>query len=217
MPLLEPGSRLGPYEITALRGKGGMGEVYRARDTRLGREVAVKVLPEELNRDPAFKQRFEREVRTISQLQHPNVCTLHDVGSHDGVDYLVMEYLDGETLEDHLRKGALPVDRIVQVGGAVAEAVHAAHRRGVVHRDLKPGNVMLTGAGVKVVDFGLAKGFGQESRALDTQLATMTRPPTAVGMIVGTPHYMAPEQLEGREADARSDVWALGCILPRPR
>jgi serine/threonine protein kinase/Tol biopolymer transport system component len=195
-----------------------MGEVYRARDSRLGRDVAVKVLPAEVSRDPTFKQRFEREARTISQLQHPSICTLHDVGSADGVDYLVMEYLEGETLADRLDRGALPIDDVIRVGCAIAEAVHAAHRRGVVHRDLKPGNVMLTPAGTKVLDFGLAKAFGLGKVAVgelgvDTHLPTAAQPPTIEGTIVGTPQYMAPEQLEGKNADARTDVWALGCIL----
>jgi serine/threonine protein kinase len=212
MPL-QAGARLGPYEVVELRGKGGMGEVYLARDTRLDRRVAIKVLPAEVSRDPAFKRRFEREAKTISQLQHPNVCTLHDVGSQNGVDYLVMEFLDGGTLADRLRRGPLPLGDIVRVGCEIAEAVHAAHRHGVVHRDLKPGNVMLTEAGAKVVDFGLAKASARTANALDSQLATASMPVTTEGTISGTALYMAPEVLEGKDADARSDVWALGCIL----
>ena len=210
---LEAGTRLGPYEIESLLGKGGMGEVYRARDTRLDRQVAIKVLPAELSQDPTFKKRFEREAKTISQLQHPNVCTLHDVGSEDGVDFLVMEYLEGETLENRLRKGGLPIDEVLRIGSEIAEAIEDAHRHGVVHRDLKPGNVMLTATGTKVLDFGLAKttrvGVVDPDAATETVAQTLTRE----GRIVGTMPYMAPEQLQGSTADSRTDIWALGCIL----
>lgn len=150
---LEPGTRLGPYEIVDRRGKGGMGEVYRARDTRLDRPVAIKVLPPQLSQDPRFKRRFEREAKTISRLQHPHVCTLHDVGSHGGVDYLVLEYLEGETLADRLASGPLSFAEVCRIGCQVADAIDAAHRSGLVHRDLKPGNVMLTPSGAKVLDF----------------------------------------------------------------
>ena len=212
MPL-EAGTRLGPYEIAAQVGAGGMGEVYRARDTRLGREVAVKVLPDDLSADPQFQQRFEREARTISQLQHPNVCTLHDVGSHEGLDYLVMELLEGETLEERLHRGALPVSEALRIGAEIAEGIEAAHRQGLVHRDLKPGNVMLTSSGTKILDFGLARDGalpGQE--VVDT--VSPTRPAiTEEGGIVGTLPYMAPEQLQGGTVDGRADIWGLGCML----
>ena len=203
---LEPGTTLGPYAIVSLLGRGGMGEVYRARDTRLGREVAVKVLPEELSGDERFRRRFQREARTISQLQHPHVCTLHDIGLENGMDYLVLELLEGETLQERLGRGPLPIDEVKRVGGAIAEALDAAHRRGIVHRDLKPGNVMLTEAGLKVVDFGLARSVSAEATH-NAETLTMT----GDGEIVGTLPYMAPEQLKGREADPRSDMFALGC------
>jgi serine/threonine protein kinase/tetratricopeptide (TPR) repeat protein len=209
---LEPGTRLGPYEIVELRGKGGMGEVYLGRDTRLGRDVALKVLPAELSDDDGFRQRFEREAKTISRLQHPHVCTLHDVGSQDGVEYLVLEYLEGETLADRIARGPLPMEETLRIGREVAEAVAAAHDEGLVHRDLKPGNVMLTKTGAKVLDFGLARGAVASGAGVDTQAATAAAV-TERGSIVGTMPYMAPEQLEGRPADARSDIWALGCLL----
>jgi Tol biopolymer transport system component len=209
---LQPGHRLGPYEIVELRGKGGMGEVYRARDTRLERDVALKVLPTELSEDEVFRRRFEREAKTISQLQHPNVCTLHDVGSQDGVDYLVMEFLEGETLQDRIARGPLAIDEALRIGSEVAEGIEAAHRGGVVHRDLKPGNVVLTTGGAKVLDFGLARDTGSVA-VIDTEAATMPATITEEGHLVGTMPYMAPEQLQGSQVDARSDIWALGCLL----
>ena len=208
---LPSGTRLGPYEIVELRGKGGMGEVYRDRDTRLGRDVAVKVLPAELTGDDNYRRRLEREAKTISQLQHPNVCTLHDIGSEGATQYLVMEYLEGETLEDRLRR-PLPVEDVLRIGTEIAEAVDAAHRKGVVHRDLKPGNVMLTEAGVKVLDFGLAREIVSPDDIVNSQAATVPAI-TGEGTLVGTMPYMAPEQLQGSQADARTDIWALGCIL----
>src|SRR6202140_558193 len=156
MPLA-PGTELGPYEIVAPLGAGGMGEVYRARDTRLGRDVAVKILPAEFSADPVRKQRFEREAKTISSLNHPNICTLHDVGSQNGMEYLVMECVEGETLAKRLEKAALPLEQVLKFGAQIADALDKAHRRGVVHRDLKPGNIMLTASGAKLLDFGLAK------------------------------------------------------------
>src|SRR5215467_992732 len=156
MPLA-PGTKLGPYEIQSPLGAGGMGEVYRAKDTRLGRDVAVKILPKEMSADATRKQRFEREAKTISSLNHPNICTLHDIGSQDGVDYLVMECVEGETLAKRLEKGALPLEQVLRFGAQVADALDKAHRAGIVHRDLKPGNIMLTAAGAKLLDFGLAK------------------------------------------------------------
>jgi Tol biopolymer transport system component len=212
--MLAAGSRLGPYEIVAPLGAGGMGEVYRARDTRLGRDVAVKVLPPHLAETPEARARFDREARTISQLSHPHICTLHDIGRQDGIDYLVMELVDGETLARRLEKGALPVAEVLTLGRQIAQALDRAHRAGVVHRDLKPGNVMLTKGGAKLLDFGLARALGlAPTTDAMSQSPTMTGPLTAEGTIVGTFQYMSPEQLEGREADARSDLWALGCVL----
>ncbi|MFQ5700992.1 MAG: protein kinase [Acidobacteriota bacterium] len=213
MPL-EPGSRLGPFRIESSLGAGGMGEVYRAVDTRLDRTVAIKVLPAHLSKDPGLRARFEREARAVSSLNHPHICTLHDVGREDGIDYLVMEYLEGETLSQHLVKGPLPTGQLVEVALQIAEALDAAHRQGLIHRDLKPGNIMLTQAGAKVLDFGLAKGIGATGGATSlTAAATATSPLTAEGTIVGTFQYMAPEQIEGKEADARSDIFSLGLLL----
>jgi eukaryotic-like serine/threonine-protein kinase len=207
------GSRLGPYEILAALGAGGMGEVYRARDTRLERTVAIKVLPQHLSSSPEVRQRFEREAKTISQLSHPHICALYDVGHQDGVDYLVMELLEGETLADRLAKGALPLDQTLRFGIEIADALDKAHRQGIVHRDLKPGNVMLTRSGVKLLDFGLAKVMAPES-ARGSLTAMPTRADlTQEGTIVGTIQYMAPEQLEGKDADAPSDIFALGTVL----
>jgi serine/threonine protein kinase/Tol biopolymer transport system component len=217
---LTPGTRLGPYEIVAPLGAGGMGEVFRATDTRLGREVAVKVLPQHLSANPEVRARFEREAKTVSSLNHPHICTLHDVGREGDTDYLVMELIEGETLAQRLAKGALPTADVLQLGAQIADALDRAHRAGVIHRDLKPGNVMLTKAGAKLMDFGLARagiagpasGSGATMATL-THAPTMTTPLTAEGRIVGTFQYMAPEQLEGSEADGRSDLWALGCVL----
>ena len=212
--MLAAGTTLGPYKILAPLGAGGMGEVYRAHDSRLGRDVAVKVLPQHLAATPEVRARFEREARTISQLNHPHICALHDVGHQDGIDYLVMELLEGETLAHRLERGSLPVAEVLALGKQIAEALDRAHRAGVVHRDLKPGNVMLTKSGAKLMDFGLARSHGLAPAASAmTQSPTVSRPLTAEGTIVGTFQYMAPEQLEGKEADARSDLWALGCVL----
>jgi eukaryotic-like serine/threonine-protein kinase len=210
------GKTLGPYEITGALGSGGMGEVYRAKDTRLGRDVAIKVLPENLAKDPAFKERFDREARTISQLSHAHICTLYDVGHQDGVDYLVMELLEGETLADRLAKSALPPDQVLKLGVQIADALEFAHRSGVVHRDMKPGNIMLTKAGAKLMDFGLAKESAAKSAmgaSAMTAMVTSTKPLTTEGTLVGTFQYMAPEQLEGKEADARTDIFGLGVVL----
>ena len=217
---LASGTRLGPYEIVAPLGAGGMGEVYRARDTRLGRDVAIKVLPSHLSMNPEVRARFEREARTVSSLNHPHICTLHDIGREGDTDYLVMELVEGETLADRLTRGPLPVEQVLTLGAEIADALDRAHRAGIVHRDLKPGNIMLAKSGAKLMDFGLARtalagapgGSGLTVGTL-TQSPTVAQPLTAQGSIVGTFQYMAPEQLEGTEADARSDIWALGCVL----
>jgi len=216
---LPAGSRLGPYEVISPLGAGGMGEVYRARDTRLDRDVAVKVLPAHLSDNAEFRQRFEREAKAISQLSHPNICALYDVGNAEGVEYLVMELIDGQSLADRLEKGALPTELVTKFGVQIADALDRAHRQGIVHRDLKPGNVMMTRSGVKLLDFGLAKLRAatvtreiSELSSLPTEL-TPSRPLTEQGTIMGTFQYMAPEQLEGKDADARSDIFAFGCVL----
>ncbi len=195
-----------------------MGEVYKAKDTRLGRDVAVKVLPAHMSANAELRQRLEREAKTISSLSHPHICMLHDVGHQDGTDYLVMEFLEGETLADRLAKGALPMDQALKFGVEIAGALDAAHRSGIIHRDLKPGNIMLTKSGVKLLDFGLAKLAAPDKSAASqaTSLPTAmqeSQPLTSRGTILGTFQYMAPEQLEGREADARSDIFAFGCVL----
>ena len=200
------GDRLGPYELVSRIGAGGMGEVWRARDTRLDRSVAVKILPSELSGNAQLRIRFEREARTISRLDHPHICALYDVGEN----YLVMELLEGESLADRLLRGPLPLADVTRYGAQIAHALDRAHRAGVVHRDLKPGNVVLTRAGAKLLDFGLAKSVAIDARADD---ATQHKPLTAEGSIVGTFQYMAPEQLDGLEADSRTDIFALGAVL----
>jgi Tol biopolymer transport system component len=190
-----------------------MGEVYRARDTRLERTVAIKILPAQVSNDPVRKQRFEREAKTISSLNHPNICTLHDIGSQDGVDYLVMEYVEGETLAKRLEKGPLPLDQVLKYGAQMADALDKAHRAGIVHRDLKPGNIMLTPSGAKLLDFGLAKPAAQVSGMTVTAAVTQPTPVTQEGMVVGTVQYMSPEQVEGKEVDGRSDIFSLGAVL----
>jgi Tol biopolymer transport system component/predicted Ser/Thr protein kinase len=210
---LDPGTRLGPYEVVAPLGAGGMGEVYKARDTRLDRTVAIKVLPAHLSDDDQRRERFEREARAVSSLNHPHICTLHDIGRENGVDFMVMEHIEGETLADRLKKGALPLEQALRHAIEIADALDKAHRRGVVHRDLKPGNIMLTKAGAKLLDFGLAKLTAVESPGPESILPTEARPLTTEGSLVGTIPYMAPEQLEGREADARTDVFAFGAVL----
>ena len=217
------GTKLGPYEIQSPLGAGGMGEVYRALDTRLDRTVAIKILPTHLSANPEFKQRFEREARTVSSLNHPHICHLYDVGSQEGTEFLVMEFLDGETLGDRLRRGPLAFPELLKIGMEVAAALEVAHRAGIVHRDLKPGNIMLTKGGTKLMDFGLAKpaslgAAGSGSAPLLSAARTMSGPTpvsplTTAGSIVGTIQYMSPEQIEGKEADARSDIFALGAVL----
>jgi Tol biopolymer transport system component len=225
--MLNAGTKLGPYEIIAALGAGGMGEVYRARDTRLGRDVAIKVLPEHLSADPEIRARFEREAKTVSSLNHPHICVLFDVGRVPGeagsrdTDFLVMELVEGDTLAERLRRGPLSAAELLRFGTQIADALDRAHRAGVIHRDLKPGNIMITRSGAKLMDFGLARvtglaapgsGSGATVAAL-TRSPTVAQPLTTEGTILGTFQYMPPEQLEGREADARGDIWALGCVL----
>jgi len=191
-----------------------MGEVYRARDTRLDRTVAIKVLPPHLADTPEARQRFEREARAVSALNHPNICTLHDVGSQDGTEFLVMEYLEGETLAARLEKGPLPLEQVLKLGMEIADGLDKAHRQGIVHRDLKPSNIMLTKSGAKLLDFGLAKEAVPLSTGVTlTAAVTRTTPVTQQGTIVGTFQYMSPEQVEGKEVDGRSDIFSLGAVL----
>jgi eukaryotic-like serine/threonine-protein kinase len=207
---IAPGTRLGPYEVVAPVAGGGMGEVYRARDTRLDRTVAIKVLAPGVAADTGGRERFQQEARAISSLTHPHICTLHDVGTEGDIDFLVMEFVDGESLARRLERGPLPVAEAVRVAREVAAALHAAHTRGIVHRDLKPANVMLTKTGANMLDFGLARvreaEEGPRSGAAITRL-------TSVGTIMGTVPYMAPEQLEGRAVDGRADLFALGAMI----
>src|ERR1700690_623358 len=230
---LASGTKLGPYEIQSPLGAGGMGEVYRARDTRLDRTVAVKILPSHLSDSPEARQRFEREARTISSLNHPNICTLHDVGSQDGTSYLVMEFVQGESLETRLQKGPMPVKQALECSIQICDALEKAHRAGIVHRDLKPANIMLTASGAKLLDFGLAKPVAAmlDSQAIagktgdkgsltpstpTLNLSMLSASPAALtqqGSIVGTFQYMAPEVAQGLQADARSDIFSFGCVL----
>ncbi len=210
-----PGARLGPYEVLSALGAGGMGEVYKARDTRLDRTVAIKVLPSEVAGDSDLRARFEREARAIAALDHPHICGIYDVGHVDGTHYLVMPHLEGQTLAARLEKGPLPLDQALKIATEIADALDKAHRQGIIHRDLKPANIMLTKAGSKLLDFGLAKlrpQAGPVSMSGLTRMATRA-PETAKGTILGTVQYMSPEQVEGREADARSDIWALGAVI----
>ena len=225
--MLGCGSRLGPYEIVALIGAGGMGEVYRARDMRLGRNVAIKILAAQFAADSDVRARFDREARVISSLDHSNICRLYDIGrdtSRDGepIDYIVLEYLEGETLGARLARGPVPIEQALRYGIQICDALDAAHRRGLTHRDLKPGNVMLTPGGLKLLDFGLAKSHSEVVSAVPATVGEpppsaaatrLTPAPTTKGTILGTIQYMAPEQIEGREADARTDLWAFGCVL----
>ena len=206
---LSNGTRLGPYEITALLGAGGMGEVYQARDTRLDRTVAVKVLAHRLARTPVFRERFEREARAVSSLNHPNICALYDVGNQDGIEFLVMEYLDGETLASRLQRGPMVLQECLKHAIELAGALDAAHRHGITHRDLKPGNIMLSKSGLKLMDFGLARHSRPPAESDATLAATLTQE----GTVLGTPQYMAPEQVKGSEADARSDIFSFGATL----
>ena len=210
---LASGTRLGPYEIVEPLSAGGMGELFRARDTRLGRDVAIKVPFAATASDRATRQRFQREARAIATLNHPHICTVHDVGSDSGVDYLVLELLEGESLSTRLKRGALPVDEALARAIEIADALAHAHKEGIVHRDLKPGNVMLTPSGAKVLDFGIARITRGDIDATISAAATATEPVSDPGAILGTIQYMAPEQLEGRVADARSDIYAFGATL----
>jgi serine/threonine protein kinase len=210
---LTAGTHLGPYQIVSALGAGGMGEVYKARDTRLDRTVAIKILPASLAADPQFRDRFDREARTISQLDHPHICALYDVGAQDGTSYLVMQYLEGETLADRLAKGVLPLGQAFQVAIQIADALATAHKAGIVHRDLKPGNIMLTRAGAKLLDFGLAKTGGSVLGRANLSMLPTTPPITHHGSILGTFQYMAPEQVEGQEVDVRTDIFAFGAVL----
>jgi len=213
---LAPSTKLGPYEIVSPIGAGGMGEVYRARDTRLDRIVAIKVLPQHLAETPDSKQRFEREARAISALNHPHICALYDVGSQNGTDFLVMEYIEGETLAARIDKGSLPIKELLEIGIQIADALDKAHRGGIIHRDLKPSNIMLTKQGVKLLDFGLAKAV-DASMATGSTLSPTDAPGrkslTERGMVVGTFQYMSPEQIEGKELDSRSDIFSFGAVL----
>jgi len=207
------GTKLGPFEIQSPLGAGGMGEVYRARDLRLGRDVAIKVLPSSLASDPSLKERLEREAKAISKLSHPHICTLHDIGHQDGVDFLVMELVEGQTLEQQLQKGALPLDAVLRYGTQIADALAHAHKLGFTHRDLKPSNIMITKSGAKLMDFGLAKHSATTVLGAPTELTAEHSKLTSAGMLVGTFQYIAPEQLEGKEADSRSDIFAFGEVL----
>jgi len=203
------GTRLGPYEIAGALGAGGMGEVYKATDARLGRTVAIKVLWPRLAADPEQRARFAREARAVSSLNHPHICTLYDVGDAGDTQFLVLEYLEGETLAARIARGPLPIDQALRFAIEICDALDRAHRQGLTHRDLKPANVMLTPRGTKLLDFGLAKPKSVVA-APPGDAATQVAPVTTQGTILGTIEYMAPEQVEGREADARSDIWAFG-------
>ena len=211
---LVAGTKLGPYEILSAIGAGGMGEVYKARDTRLDRIVAIKVLPTHLADRSELRERFEREAKTIASLNHPHICTLYDTGHQDEIDFLVMEYLEGETLAQRLQKGSLPIQQVLQYAIEISDALDKAHRKGVTHRDLKPGNIMLTKSGTKLLDFGLAKLTQEVAPAIpDSQLPTMQSAITGEGTILGTLQYMAPEQVEAKEVDARTDIFAFGAVV----
>src|SRR5579864_1736000 len=211
---INAGTRLGPYEILSAIGAGGMGEVYKARDTRLDRLVAIKVLPSHLADRPELRERFEREAKTIASLNHPHICTLYDTGHQDEIDFLVMEYLEGETLARRLQKGPLSIQQVLQYAIEISDALDKAHRKGITHRDLKPGNIMLTKSGTKLLDFGLAKLKQEAAPTIpDSQLPTMKSAITGEGTILGTLQYMAPEQVEAKEVDGRTDIFAFGAVV----
>jgi eukaryotic-like serine/threonine-protein kinase len=211
---LATGTKLGPYEIVSLLGAGGMGEVYRARDARLDRDVAIKILPASISSDASRRQQLVREAKAISKLSHPHICTLYDIGHENGMDFLVMELLEGETLERRLTKGALPVQQTIHFAVQIAYALAKAHTLGITHRDLKPSNIMLTKNGAKLMDFGLAKQSGPAPQAMALAEVTLEQSKlTCEGMLVGTVQYMAPEQLEGKDADQRADIFSLGTVI----
>lgn len=211
---LTSGTKLGPYEIVAPLGAGGMGEVYRALDTSLDRTVAIKILPSQLSDDGMRRQRFEREAKAVSSLNHPHICALYDVGRQEGVDFIVMEYVEGVTLAGRLEKRALPTAEVLEYGIQLASALDKAHRSGVTHRDLKPGNIILTKAGAKLLDFGLAKAAPPLAAGVTlTNGAAQSNPVTREGAVVGTVPYMSPEQVEAKEVDARSDIFSLGTVM----
>lgn len=205
------GTRLGPYEVVSAAGAGGMGKVYRARDTRLDRIVAIKVLYPRISTDSDLKRRLDLEARALSALNHPNICALYDVGNQDGVDFLVMEYLEGETLADRLRRGPLPTQEVLRYSIEIADALDTAHRQGLIHRDLKPGNIMLTNAGSKLLDFGLVKLTSTASSV--PSRVTKSLSPSPEGMLLGTMQYMSPEQIECKDVVAQSDIFSLGLVL----
>src|SRR6516164_8808992 len=208
------GQQFGSYEITALLGKGGMGEVYRARDTRLKREVAIKTLPDEFSRDPERLARFQREAEALAALNHPNIAHVYGLEESASIRCIVMELVEGETLQQRLTRGAIPVDEALQIAKQIAEALEAAHERGIIHRDLKPGNIMLTADGkVKVLDFGLAKALQEQQPSNLSNSPTMLSAASMPGLILGTAAYMSPEQARGQNADHRSDVFSFGCVL----
>src|SRR2546425_5022706 len=212
--LIASGDRVGPYEIVSLISRGGMGEVYRARDTRLDRTVAIKLLSPGVVENVARRERFEREARAVYRLNHPHICSLYDVGERDDTSFLVMEYVEGETLAEPLGRGVLPIDQVVRYAVEIAGALEHAHNHGIIHRDLKPANIMLTAAGVKLLDFGVAKLRGQASvggraSGVVPPLETVTED----GTVVGTLQYMAPEQLQARDTEARTDIFAFGAVV----
>jgi serine/threonine protein kinase len=207
---LTPGTKLGPYEIVSPIAAGGMGEVFKARDTRLDRTVAIKVMPKYIAAREDLRARFEREARTVSNLKHPHICVLYDIGKLDSTDFMVLEFLEGETLAARVAKGPMPLDQVLKYAAQIADALDRAHRSGVSHRDVKPANVMITRDGCKVLDFGLAK---TAAKVIGPDDPTLTAALTSEGTILGTPQYMAPEQYEGKEADARSDIFAFGCLV----
>src|SRR5262245_24149620 len=212
---LQIGQQLGSYEITSLLGKGGMGEVYRARDTKLKREVAVKVLPDEFTLDPERTARFQREAEVLASLNHTNIAVIHDVQEANGARFLIMELVEGETLADRIARGPIPLDEALAIAKQICQALQAAHEKGIIHRDLKPSNVkILPDDKVKVLDFGLAKAIENiPSNPTLTNSPTLSMAATGGGMILGTAAYMSPEQARGRRADQRSDIWAFGCLL----